>query len=191
MLFGAAGIVLFAITPVVMNKGHFVNDVIDSDFTISMNVNFNGNGEVVYDGEHLGSAVDDIENVDKEDWDLWLIDAGPYPDIVYYLSFIGLGLAFLGIFLSIFGYNDGLRVAGAILGFLGAGLAITGCFLLYNWNIEFQEDAYFFMMVNAGFTGTTYSDAYSTFGMGWLAAVISSGLIAIGSIILIATKPKK
>ncbi|MHA1171622.1 MAG: hypothetical protein ACTSQ3_06050 [Candidatus Heimdallarchaeota archaeon] len=191
MLFGIAGVVLFATTPVVMTKARFVNEGANTDFTESFNVFFGGNGQVVVKGDYLGSPADDINLVDKNNWYLYAINVEPYPDIVVYLSFLGLGLAFLGIFLSIFGYNDGLRIAGALLGIIGGGLGLTGCFLLYNWNVEFQEQTPNFISIHAMTTSTDYTITYSTFGFGWFAPVISSGLIALGSVFLILTKPKK
>ncbi|MHA1443034.1 MAG: hypothetical protein ACTSPK_14405 [Candidatus Heimdallarchaeota archaeon] len=115
-----------------------------------------------------------------------------FPDIVIYLSFIGLGLAFLGMFLSIFGGNAGLRIAGALLGIVGGGLAIGGAFALWNWNIEFQEkcEANVWEFYSL-FYWTQETITYSTFGTGWLASVSSSGLAILGSVIFLLVKPKK
>ena len=191
MLFGIAGVVLFATTPVVMTKARFVNEGDNTDFTESFNVFFGGNGQVVVKGDYLGNPADSITLIAKNNWDLYAINVDPYPDIVVYLSFLGLGLAFLGIFLSIFGYSDGLRIAGALLGIIGGGLGLTGCFLLYNWNTAFQEQTPNFISIHAMTTSTTYTITYSTFGPGWLAPVISSGLVILGSIAFLISKPKK
>ncbi|MHA1442555.1 MAG: hypothetical protein ACTSPK_11955, partial [Candidatus Heimdallarchaeota archaeon] len=116
-----------------------------------------------------------------------------YPDIVIYLSFIGLGLAFLGMFLSIFGGNAGLRIAGALLGIVGGGLAIGGAFALWNWNIEFQDKCAVNVMDDfySVYYWTPETITYNTFGVGWLTYVLSSGLAILGSVIFLLVKPKK
>ena len=191
MLVGIAGVVLYITTPVIMTKVQYVNEGSDTDFIQTFNVRFGGNGEVNSVGELYGSPIDLSYPVDKDGWDYYLIDVEPYNDVTVYLSFVGLGLAFLGMFLSIFGYSNGLRIAGALLAIIGGGLGLTGCFMLYNYNATFQVECAIYAQVNAGFLFTSYTVTYSTFGIGWLAPVISSGLIALGSVFLILTKPKK
>lgn len=192
LLVGAAGLVLYATTPVVMVKAHYVREINPIDFVQTFNVRFGGNGEYTTDGIYQGNPTNEYVPVAKDDWDSQSIDVDPYPDAVMYLSFVGLGLAFLGMFLSIFGYSNGLRIAGALLAIIGGGLGITGSFMLYNWNQAFQEECYFEIQVDAGFMMVDeYTITYSTFGPGWLATVISSGLIALGSVFLILVKPKK
>jgi hypothetical protein len=190
MLVGIAGIVLYITTPVIMTKAQYVNEGAGTDFTQTFNVRFGGNGEVNSVGDLLGNPIDLSYQVDKDGWDYYLIDVDPYNDVVVYLSFVGMGLALLGMFLSIFGYSDGLRIAGALLAIIGGGLGLAGCFMLYNWNIAFQEECASYIQVNAGFLFTSFTITYSTFGIGWLAPVISSGLIALGSVFLILIKPK-
>ena len=190
MLVGIAGVVLYITTPVIMTKVQYVNEPAQTDFIQTFNVRFAGNGEVTSIGELLGAPIDSSYSVEKDGWDYYLIDVEPYNDVVVYLSFVGLGLAFLGMFLSMFGYSDGLRIAGALLAIIGSGLGIAGCFMLYNYNTTFQSEAAIYAQVNAGFLGTSFTVTYSTFGFGWLVPVISSGLIAIGSVFFILTKPK-
>ena len=127
----------------------------DTDFTQTFNVRFGGNGEVNSFGELYGSPIDASYPVDKDGWDYYLIDVEPYNDVTMYLSFVGLSLAFLGMFLSIFGYSNGLRIAGALLAIIGGGLGLTGCFMLYNYNTTFQVECAQYAQVNAGFLFTT------------------------------------
>lgn len=191
MLVGIAGIVLYITTPVIMTKVHYVREGFGTDFVQTFNVRFGGNGEVTSIGELVGNPIDFSYAVDKDGWDYYLIDIDPWNDVVVYLSFVGLGLALLGMFLSMFGYSNGLRIAGALLAIIGGGLGLTGCFMIYNWNTTFQVECAQYIQVNAGFLFSDYTITYSTFGIGWLAPVISSGLIALGSVFLILTKPKK
>ncbi|NHJ31551.1 MAG: hypothetical protein FK732_01695 [Asgard group archaeon] len=190
MLVGVAGVVLYATTPVIMTKVHYVREGFGTDFVQTFKFRFGGNGEVTSIGELAGSPIDTSYPIDKDGWDYYWIDLDPYNDVVIYLSFVGLGVAFLGIFFSIFGYSDGLRIAGALLGIIGGGLGIAGGFMLYNYNTTFQADCEIYAQVNAGFLFSTYTITYGTFGPGWLAPVISSGLIAIGSVFLLLIKPK-
>lgn len=191
MLVGIAGVVLYATTPVVMTQVRYVNEGVDTDLTQSFNVHFGGSGEVITGGEYLGNPEDNINPIEKDGWDYYYIDIDPYPDVTVYLSFVGLGLAFLGMFLSIFGYSNGLRIAGALLAIIGGGIGIAGSFMLYNWNTTFQAECAIYINVNSGFLFAEDTITYSTFGPGWLATVVSSGLIALGSIYLIIVKPKK
>ncbi len=191
MLVGIAGVVLYATTPVIMTKVQYVNEGANTDFLQTFNVRFGGNGEVTSIGELSGSPIDMSYPIDTDGWDYYLIDIEPHNDVVVYLSFVGLGLAFLGMFLSMFGYSNGLRIAGALLAIIGGGLGLGGCFMLFNLNTTFQAECAMYAQVNAGFLGTSFTVTYSTFGFGWFAPVISSGLIALGSVFLILTKPKK
>ena len=190
MLVGIAGVALYITTPVIMTKAQYVNGT-GTDFTQTFNLRFGGNGEVTSIGELNYAPIDTSYQVDKDGWDYYLIDVEPYNAVTMYLSFVGLGLAFLGMFLSMFGYSNGLRIAGALLAIIGGGLGLTGCFMLYNYNATFQVECEQYIQVNSGFLFTSYTVTYSTFGFGWLAPVISSGLIALGSVFLILTKPKK
>lgn len=187
----AAGVLLLVFTPVVTARARFIDVPSDSDFVFSINAYIFGNGEARLKGTVNGIPEDDVDPVDKNQWDTYLGVTEPYPDIAIYLSFIGLGLAILGSFLSIFGGNSGLRIIGALLGIIGGGLGIAGCFLLYNFNTEFQENATTVLAFVESLSGTTQSNTWTTFGLGWLFAVCSSGLIALGSILLLIVKPKK
>lgn len=189
-IIGVTGIVLFILMPVTTAKARFIDIPTDTDFTFQVNAYFRGDGDNVVDGMVLGNPEHDEEYIGKDEWDTYMSLTEPYPDIVIYLSLIGLGLATLGIFLSIFGGNSGLRIAGALLGFIGGGLGIAGCFMLYNWNSAFQTQAEIYLGLVALFTGTTHTITWSTFGIGWFFAVCSCGLIAVGSIILLVIKPK-
>jgi hypothetical protein len=191
MLVGIAGAALYATTPVIMTKIHYVREGFGTDLTQTFNIRFGGNGEVTSIGDINYAPIDTTYPVDKDGWDYYFIDVEPYNDVVIYLSFIGLGLAFLGIFFSIFGYSDGLRIAGALLAIIGGGLGIAGCFMLFNYNTTFQIECEQYAQVNAGFLFADYTIEYGTFGIGWFAPVISSGLIALGSVFLLFTKPKK
>ena len=96
------------------------------------------------------------------------------------------------MFLSIFGGNAGLRIAGALLGIIGGGLAIGGAFALWNYNIEFQDKCEANLWESYSiYYWVTEEVTYSTFGAGWLSYVSSSGLAIIGSLIFLVTKPKK
>ena len=191
MLVSIAGVVLFATTPIIVSEARYVNEGNNTDYTQTFNVFFGGNGESVIFGDFIGSPQDDIDPIDKNNWNSYLIAVEPYPDIAVYFAFIGLGIAFLGIFFSIFGYSNGLRIAGALLGIIGGGLGLTGCFLLYSWTVDFQESTPTIFSINAGFSGSDYTITYGTFGLGWLAPVISSGLVILGSIAFLIIKPKK
>ena len=192
LLVSIAGVVLYATTPVVMTKVRYVREISNTDFVQSFNVRFGGNGEVTAVGDYLGSPINEINLIEKDGWDYYSIDVEPYPIISMYLSFVGLGLACLGMFLSIFGYSDGLRIAGALLAIIGGGLGIAGSFMLFNWNTTFQDECRIYIQVNAGFMSVdSYTISYNTFGPGWLATVISSGSIVIGSVFLLFIKPKK
>lgn len=191
-LIAGASIALFATTPLMTCQADFTEVGFDTDLTITLNVYFDGNGKFVIKGVYLGSPEDDVIYIDEADWYLPTFGiTEEYPDIVIYLSFLGLGLAFLGMFLSIFGGNSGLRIAGAILGIVGGGLAIGGSFVLWTWNIEFQVASANLMDGYSIYYGTPEIITYSTFGAGWLASVASSGFVILGSIFLMLTKPKK
>ncbi|MHA1739599.1 MAG: hypothetical protein ACTSXA_01110, partial [Candidatus Heimdallarchaeota archaeon] len=180
MLVGIAGVVLYATTPVIMATANQVNEGAGTDFDRTYKVLFGGNGGTTTIGEYTGNPIDESKTIDKDGWDYYTMNLDPYPDMAMYFSFIGLGLAFLGIFLSIFGYSDGLRIAGALLAIIGGGLGIAGSFMLYNYNLTFQEQVIISAQLDAGFLGTSYEITYSTFGIGWFAPVISSGLLALG-----------
>ena len=92
MLVGIAGVVLYATTPVIMTKVHYVRDGFGTDFVQTFNVRFGGNGEVTSIGELNYAPIDTNYPVDKDGWDSYLIDMEPYNDVVVYLSFIGLGV---------------------------------------------------------------------------------------------------
>lgn len=192
LLVSIAGVVLYVTTPVVLTKVQYVREISNTDFVQSFNVGFGGDGDVTAIGEYLGVPVNEINLIEKDGWDYYFIDVEPYPDVAMYLSFVGLGLAFLGMFLSIFGYSNGLRIAGALIAIIGGGLGLAGSFMLFSWNTTFQEECAQYIQVNAGFMFVdSYDITYSTFGPGWLATVISSGLIVLGSILLLIIKPKK
>ncbi len=193
LLVGAAGLVLYATTPVVLTKAHYVRAVGPNDLVQSFKVNFDGSGEVTTVGTYIGNPYEHTQLIPVDGWDYYSqIDPEPFPTITMYLSFIGLGIAVLGMFFSIFGYSNGLRIAGALLAIIGGGLGLAGSFMLYNWNLEFQEGCEDYIQINAAFLySDEYEITYSTFGPGWLAPVISSGLIALGSVFLLLTKPKK
>ncbi|MBK5115039.1 MAG: hypothetical protein KGD59_13995 [Candidatus Heimdallarchaeota archaeon] len=191
-LIAGAGIALFATTPIMTCQADYIEEGFDTDLTLTLNVYFDGSGKFVTKGDYLGSPEDDISYLTKADWNSFPISmTEEYPDIVIYLSFIGLGLAFLGMFLSIFGGNSGLRIAGALLGIIGGGLAIGGSFALWNWNIDFQAAGADIMDSYSIFYWTTEIITYSTFGAGWLASLTSSGLVILGSIAFLIFKPKK
>ena len=130
MLVGIAGVVLYITTPVIMTKVQYVNEGAGTDLTQIFNVRFGGNGEVTSIGELNHATIDESYPVDKDGWDYYLIDVEPYNDVVVYLTFVGLGLAFLGMFLSIFGYINGLRIACALLAIIGGGLGLAGCIII-------------------------------------------------------------
>jgi len=192
-LIAGAGVALFAFTPLTTCRATYIDEGFDTDLTLTFDIFFDGHGKFEKKGEYLGSPENDINYLTEEELHTSILDMeSDFPDIVIYLSFIGLGLAFLGMFLSIFGGNAGLRIAGALLGIVGGGLAIGGAFALWNWNIEFQEkcEANVWEFYSL-FYWTQETITYSTFGTGWLASVSSSGLAILGSVIFLLVKPKK
>lgn len=191
-LIAGAGVTLFIFMPVMTCQATYIDEGFDTDVTLTLGVSFDGSGKLVTKGVFLGATEENIEYITADDWDLFpTLIAEEYPDIAIYLSFIGLGLAFLGMFLSIFGGNSGLRIAGALLGIVGGGLAIGGAFTLWNWNIEFQIGGANIMQNRSLYYGAAETITYSTFGTGWLASVTSSGLVVLGSIMFLLINPRK
>ena len=104
-----------------------------------------------------------------------------------------MAIAIFGMLVSIFGGNTGLRIVGAILGIAGAGMVIAACFLMWDFNTDFQQQcvdyAYPFIQLLL-LSLETPETGYSTFGVGWLGAVSSMGLIALSSLALLVIRPR-
>ena len=188
ILLGAAGMVLFFLTPVMTARFKVVDTSTDTDFTFSLNVNYDGGGSLKIDGTELGVDVTTELEIEPGDW--VYTDAEAFPAYSIYLNAIGIGVAILGMLFSIFGGNSTLRILGALLGILGAASCITGCFLMWNFYSAFKADGDDLLELAELGYGTYMKGAYSNFYFGWLAPVISMGLIALSSFFFLAVKPK-
>jgi hypothetical protein len=176
--------------PMATARARFVSAPTD-DFVTSVNGDIFGNGEVLIAGTIGGVEDEDSTTWAKDEWNFQLGLTEEYPDITIYLSFIGLGLAVIGAFLSIFGGASGMRVAGALLGIIGGGLAIAGSFLLWNFVADFKANAVIVIDLVEFLSGIPQAGTYAGFGVGWFATVCSAGLILVGSILLLLIRPKK
>jgi hypothetical protein len=193
-LLGGAGLVLFMVLPIMTHQVTVVDTFWDHDVTISFNVYYNGSGTILWQGTVGGSPEDTYYKVEQDTWDSELNMSEEFPDITLYLCTIGLGVAILGMLFSVFGGNTGFRIIGAILGLAGAGMVIAGCFLMWNFNADFQQQCldYAHPIIQALLlTLEEPVTGYSTFGIGWLGAVSSMGLIALSSFVLMFIKPRR
>ena len=194
VLFGAAGITLFLLMPVMTSSAKFIDVPTDTDLKISFDVFYNGTGHLWIKGMDFGVETDIKIKIEADEWDTIFLSVSDadYNPLTMYLSIVGLGVAILGMIFSIFGGNTGLRIIGAILALGGAGCAIAGGFMLWTFNTNFQADADdFFVAMDTSFPTIDMSHRYSTFGIGWLASISSMGLIAISALVLLVVAPKK
>jgi len=191
-LVGVAGLLLFMLMPVMTSSAKFVETASDTDLRVSWIVYYNGSSALVMKGMDTGIEIDIKLKIEQGDLDtLFPGITEEYPDITIYLCFIGLGVAILGMLFSIFGGNAGLRIIGALLCLAGAGMAITGGFLLWNFNQQFQAETNDFFEALSTSSSIPLSSRYATFGIGWFAAVGSMGLFTLSSIFLMVVKPKR
>ncbi|MHA1124639.1 MAG: hypothetical protein ACTSO7_01060 [Candidatus Heimdallarchaeota archaeon] len=189
VLLGAAGMVLFFVTPVMAVSVKIVDTSIDTNLRVSVNVYYNGSGSMTIKGTDFGIEVDDYMKIEQDSWGY--TGADEYPTISVYLCAIGLGVAILGMIFSIFGGNSALRILGAILGLAGAAACITGCFLMWNFYVAWKADADTIVELFELLYGAENVSSYNNFSVGWLVPVISMGLVALGSVFLLVVKPKE